>query len=281
MPEISMVIPVGDGEKTVYLRMKDNVGNIAESAFDTIILDTTPPHSLTLKINNGSLETNSTKVWLEIRAQDEYSGVYQMSFSTNGDYWSPWQNYSTNRQYNLPSVDGNKTIYYMVKDRLGNQAEPVYETIILNTTVPVTNVEPQKEKISEVSSSTILIISSIAVIIIFLIIIIILIIQRKKKRSKNLTSMATVTVKPTQQTDLASTSASKPTLTSTSTSTNTPTIITKSTTSSLKIISTAHPPVFSEVSEAAEGDVCMTCVQQTNYIKDQNKYYCFHCKKYE
>ena len=218
---------------------------------------------MTLKINNGSLETNSTKVWLEIRAQDEYSGVYQMSFSTNGDYWSPWQNYSTNRQYNLPSVDGNKTIYYMVKDRLGNQAEPVYETIILNTTVPVTNVEPQKEKISEVSSSTILIISSIAVIIIFLIIIIILIIQRKKKRSKNLTSMATVTVKPTQQTDLSSTSASKPT------------------TSSLKIISTAHPPVFSEVSEAAEGDVCMTCGQQTNYIKDQNKYYCFHCKKYE
>ena len=46
-----MVLPQGDAEKSVYFRVQDFVGNIAEPVFDTIILDTTPPRDLFVEIN--------------------------------------------------------------------------------------------------------------------------------------------------------------------------------------------------------------------------------------
>jgi hypothetical protein len=50
-----------DGIKIVYLRVRDGAGNIAV-AWDTIVLDTTPPHSLMISANNGAPETKSTEV---------------------------------------------------------------------------------------------------------------------------------------------------------------------------------------------------------------------------
>ncbi len=125
-----------DGEKTIYFRVKDLACNIEETA-DTIILDTTPPHSLSILINNGTSETNSAFVNLYLEAIDDLSGVYQMSLSKDGLIWDSWRNFSEFIYYNLESGYGIINIYFRVRDRADNIAEPVAASVILNTSKPI------------------------------------------------------------------------------------------------------------------------------------------------
>ncbi|UCH89792.1 MAG: hypothetical protein JSV49_03865 [Thermoplasmata archaeon] len=131
----SMTILSGDGEKIIYFRVSDKVGNIA-TASDTIILDTMPPDSLWISINDGAAKTNSTTVELSLYAIDETSGVYQISFSFDGNVWSQWEYYTDERSYLLTDGNGVKIIYFRVIDHAGNIAEPVNDEILLVTTPP-------------------------------------------------------------------------------------------------------------------------------------------------
>ncbi|MCK5562519.1 MAG: hypothetical protein KAJ51_18100, partial [Thermoplasmata archaeon] len=132
----SMNLSAGDGEKIIYFRVRDKANNTAEPIFSSIILDTTPPHSLSILINNGALETNSTLVTLKLNASDALSGIYLMSFSTDGENWDTWRNYTNTILNDLSDGDGEKTIYFRVKDRAGNIAEPASATIFLDTSLP-------------------------------------------------------------------------------------------------------------------------------------------------
>jgi hypothetical protein len=127
-------LPEMDGEKVVYLIAKDLTGNIAEPVSDSIILDTTPPHSLSIEINNGALTTNSTTVSLKLAAADALSGVSEFSLSSDGNTWTDWEKFSARKSFELSSGDGEKAVYYKVKDNAGNIADPVVATITLDTT---------------------------------------------------------------------------------------------------------------------------------------------------
>ncbi len=129
-------LPARDGEKTVYFKVTDNAGNLAEPVSDNIILDTTPPQYLSIVINKGFMETNSTAAILNVSAYDELSGVDKIAFSTDGNNWSMWEPYIQKRVFNLSAGDGEKVIYFRAVDRVGNVAEPVNTSIILNTTIP-------------------------------------------------------------------------------------------------------------------------------------------------
>ncbi|WP_455391979.1 Kelch repeat-containing protein [[Eubacterium] cellulosolvens] len=131
-----------DGEKRIRFRVSDKVGNIAEPISDSIILDGTPPHSLSIFINGGAAETNSTIITLSLLALDNLSGMYQMSFSTDGINWGEWEKYLGKRAYDLPQGDGNKIIYFRVMDNAGNTATPVGATIVLNTTADLVHEQP-------------------------------------------------------------------------------------------------------------------------------------------
>ena len=133
--ESSLTIPSNedDGEKNVYFKVKDKAGNIGSSVSDSIILDTTPPHSLTILIDGGKSETDLAIVSLEMTAIDNASGVSQMSFSTDGKMWTEWMTFDQESFFELPPNDGEKTIYFRVQDKVGNIAEPVFASIILNT----------------------------------------------------------------------------------------------------------------------------------------------------
>jgi hypothetical protein len=124
-------LPTGDGNKTVYLRIKDKAGNICIVA-DSIVLDTKPPHSLSIFINNNAKETESKKVMLSLTAFDETSGVHEMAFSSDGINWSDWEDFSKTASIDLSSGYGEKIIYFKVMDRAGNIALPVIDTITLN-----------------------------------------------------------------------------------------------------------------------------------------------------
>jgi hypothetical protein len=125
----------GDGEKEVYFRVKDKVGNIGNYVYDSILLDTTPPTKLSIIIENNSKYTNSRFVNLDLKAYDNLSGVSDMSFSYDGISWSNWEEFCKSNVLEIPLIDGEMKIYFRVRDKMGNTGEAV-DSIILDTEAP-------------------------------------------------------------------------------------------------------------------------------------------------
>lgn len=130
----SMTLPSGDGEKTIYFKVKDNAGNEVQVS-DTIILDTAAPYSLSILINNGAPTTGSTSVNLAVDAKDDTSGLSMMTFSVDGKNWDSWETFSGTKSFKLPEGDGEKIIYFIVKDKAGNVAKAITARITLKTNV--------------------------------------------------------------------------------------------------------------------------------------------------
>ena len=190
----SFVLSPPDGEKTIHFRASDKAGNIAEQ-LDTIIMDTEPPHSLSLEINDGAIKTDSTTVILRVNALDNASGVYMMSFSTDGKNWSTWETFTYERSFILPPKDGSKTVYFKVKDNLGNIAEPVSTTILVDNT----SGNGQKKDQSSTLSIVDMIIWFILIFIIIIIAVVVSIFvvkKRKKHLSQELLRANALTIKP-------------------------------------------------------------------------------------
>jgi hypothetical protein len=95
------------------------------------------PKDLFISINNGDTFTDDKDVILLLYAKDSGSRVEKMSFSSDGIIWSVWEDYTATKSYTLSSGDGEKTIYFRVKDHAGNIGGPVFETITLDTFEPV------------------------------------------------------------------------------------------------------------------------------------------------
>ena len=134
-------LAVGDGNKTVYVRYKDTLGNVSANALDTITLDTVAPTG-SVVIESGKSYTSSTSVGLALNATDITSGLAQMSFSNNGSTWSTWENYSTSKTWDLVAGNGNKTVYTRYKDFAGNISDTVNDTILLDVTSPISSMTP-------------------------------------------------------------------------------------------------------------------------------------------
>ncbi|WP_455391505.1 Kelch repeat-containing protein, partial [[Eubacterium] cellulosolvens] len=184
-----------DGDVRIFFKAKDFVENIAEPVSDTIILDTKPPFSLSIKANGGAAETNSTTITLNLQAIDDISGVNMISFSTDGESWSNWEEYSESKSFNLPVGNGLKTIYYRVKDKAENIADPVETTILLNITTPETK-GPAKETASDGLESWFIIIIVIIVVLVLVILSLIMVIKRKKRREEEALPAGAVTIRP-------------------------------------------------------------------------------------
>jgi hypothetical protein len=185
-----------NGEKKIFYKVRDAVGNIAEPVYDNIILDTEPPYSLSITINEGNMETNSTRIKLELFAKDLISGIDKISFSLDGEKWSPWEEYSESKTYDLSSGDGVKTVFFKVKDKLGNVAEPASTTIMLNTTKTI-----QKGNTIETTNDIGLLMwlgIVIAVILVLIVLMVAMYILRSRKRRAASESVpgGTLTVRP-------------------------------------------------------------------------------------
>ncbi|WP_455391618.1 Kelch repeat-containing protein [[Eubacterium] cellulosolvens] len=179
--ERAFTLPPNDGEKTVHFRVKDLVDNVAGKT-GSIILDTSPPHSLKLLINGGASKTNQTSVVLGIYASDELSGVDQISFSNDKNNWSQWKEYNTQETYELSPGDGEKIVYLRVKDKANNIAEPISAKILLNTTKKAEPTIDKDEPSSDKSLDIFGIIIGLAIIIIVIVMAVIFLFWRKKKK---------------------------------------------------------------------------------------------------
>ena len=138
------ILTTGDGTKTVYYEIRDNVGYINQYT-DTIGLDTADPTG-SITINGGDAWTTSTSVSLTLIASDATSGVDQVRFSNDGGSWSAWEVLSSPRTWILTTGDGTKTVYYEIRDNVGyiNQYTDTIgldteDPTILNVNSPIAN----------------------------------------------------------------------------------------------------------------------------------------------
>jgi|GEM_PF-3791189 len=114
-------LTAGDGDKTVYVRFKDEAGNIGSAVSASIKLDTTAPTG-TISINDGEQWTNSLDVTLTLTMDDgiEGSGASKMRFSNDGTSWSGWEPAASRANWALLAGDGDKTVFVQFKDAAGN-----------------------------------------------------------------------------------------------------------------------------------------------------------------
>ncbi len=144
--------------RVVYAKYKDMEGNISSVYQDDIILDVTAPTG-SISITPGAsgavaaagnasvnalaadpylypyqihlplimkglytppdLPPNAT---LHLTAQDDLSGVAEMSFSEDGVGWTLWEAYATTRTWHV-AEQGTSTVYVLFRDSAGNVSE--------------------------------------------------------------------------------------------------------------------------------------------------------------
>lgn len=151
LPYDSMMLwklPQGDGEKIVYAKFKDHVGNESEVVSGSIILDTQAPQNLSLKITSESgvrnasgtvMFTNdkSKLVDLQISADD---AAEMMISNVHTFYKAEWQPYQTLiKGWNLQQqgADGDHIVYIQFRDKAGNVSRSLQDRIIVDTHPPV------------------------------------------------------------------------------------------------------------------------------------------------
>jgi hypothetical protein len=128
-----------DGEKAVWLRVRDAAGNEGGPVNDTIFLDRISPGPLRIVVNAGADRTNRPGIELSLEVNDTApsSGVEMMQFSADGSNWSGWEPFSSRVNYTLSGPDGQKTIHFRVRDRAGNVADGAGASILLHVSPPV------------------------------------------------------------------------------------------------------------------------------------------------
>jgi hypothetical protein len=107
------------------------VGSAKSFKYDAIL-----PERLSILIDFDAEYTNTNSVILSIYGQDVGSGISGMSFSTDGFEWSAWEPFNLTTAFLFDPVDGEKTVYFRLRDYANNIAAPVFDKIVMDTTPP-------------------------------------------------------------------------------------------------------------------------------------------------
>ena len=121
----------GEGPKQVYVKFRDQAGNISESQNSSITFDVTPPKMGSIVANNGKTHVNSRKVRLLV-VNEEAAKVriasgglgknYDMDEVVDGELKITWR---------TDSIDGMKSFKAYFMDEAGNIGKEPAETSII------------------------------------------------------------------------------------------------------------------------------------------------------
>lgn len=126
------------------------------ASFFNLILDTTAPSGLIIKINGGASYTTNSAVTLALGVGDTDTTGYQMKIwgidGVASESAASWETYASSKSVTLTSGDGLKTVYFKVRDDVGNESASASAQITLDSTLAtVTITGPDKSKVSKVS----------------------------------------------------------------------------------------------------------------------------------
>ncbi len=127
----------GDAEKTVYLELMDAAGNVAGEFVDSIILDSTAPARPQVSIAGGAVTTNTPGPNHTVAVTLVAPDAQQMRISTDGVWDNEvWTAFTSPVNVNLPTGDGEKTVWVELRDSAGNLSAEGRDEILLDTTAP-------------------------------------------------------------------------------------------------------------------------------------------------
>lgn len=133
------------GKKTIYVWLKDNIGNISKATATVTRITTEPAITVTINEESGTYSdgidyfTNNNYVTLNLSTKAHISGVVAYQITNNlptppdasTGKWEEWggeNSVKTKPHYILfPNVPGEKKIYIWVKDKVGNISKTIAE----------------------------------------------------------------------------------------------------------------------------------------------------------
>jgi ABC-type transport system substrate-binding protein len=125
-----------EGHLVIYYKSTDATGNKETIKTITGKIDKAAPTGA-IAINNDVAYTTSTYITLALTSADATSGVYQLRLSNDGAWdTEQWETPSSAKAWTLASGDGQKTVYYQIKDRAGLISTTYSDTITLDVTPP-------------------------------------------------------------------------------------------------------------------------------------------------
>ncbi len=135
--KLKMQLDGEDGEKRVYVQLKDKAGNSSPIESNKIIYDTTPPQDLLISINKGEKFTNDKlgRVLVNVKAEDADQVMLSNSAQFQNGRWEPYKE-SIKWIIEVGSRDGEKIVYAKFSDLAGNESESISSKIILDVTPP-------------------------------------------------------------------------------------------------------------------------------------------------
>lgn len=125
------------GQHTIYVRGVDGAENIGGAGEVNVNVDADNPTG-SIIINNGDPYTGNQTIALSVTYDDEGSGVAHVRYSADG-VWDdePWETPTKTRTWNITPGDGEKQVYYQVRDHVGRTSGTYSDTIVLDTTAPM------------------------------------------------------------------------------------------------------------------------------------------------
>ncbi|MCR4424690.1 MAG: fibronectin type III domain-containing protein [Firmicutes bacterium] len=126
------------GASRIFLSVVDGAGNhaSAEAAIPPAApLDTVPPEG-GIAVAGGTAAINSPYVTAALWARDNVPGQLEMSFSTDGRTYGPWEAFAATKYIQLPPGDDTKNVYVRFRDAAGNVSQAYVASIVLDTRAP-------------------------------------------------------------------------------------------------------------------------------------------------
>ncbi|MEW5852916.1 MAG: hypothetical protein AB2A00_29305 [Myxococcota bacterium] len=134
--ERQMTLGGGDGEKKVFLRLRDDAGNSSDEVYDTIILDTTGPLAGTLSLANGAEHVQDPDVAFRVTggAEGDFVVLYgDLSAGVLGPFaWG-----SVPARLDLEPGEGPKLVWAILRDPAGNESAAFFDSVTVDATAPL------------------------------------------------------------------------------------------------------------------------------------------------
>ncbi len=131
--KVTLELEAGDGEKRVYVRLRDRAGNVSAIEHHSIVLDTQAPANCRIMLNKG--EKFSTDKLGRVLLNAFADEAAQMLLSNAPNFGqSAWENYVHSKKWIIDTnSDGEKKVYARFRDAAGNESETVSASILLDT----------------------------------------------------------------------------------------------------------------------------------------------------
>lgn len=125
-----------DGVKVVFAKFRDKAGNVSETVFDKVTIDTQGPLRSQVVINNDEDFTADKERKVKLHLHSVGATEVRISNEEAALESTDWVKYNQLMDWQLAEGDGARKVWVQFKDNAGNKSEVVSDEIYVDTTPP-------------------------------------------------------------------------------------------------------------------------------------------------